>query len=204
MGIYVFIVVEDETIDGDLIIAIYVGSSIKIQVRIRTHKEPKAWLRYRGSLLYRKLRQRKTAYTRVLAAFDTPIERRYLNLLEGLFIIMLGTLDKSMFSNLYVRPSAWSLVEDIRERIGIPWGRDTSGLNMAFPLVQGFFNTGANEMSPCAHCGMMTGSRKDRRMIEGTEEALHIQFTRFCEFSGNPLGRYRYGWCHDFNEWKGR
>lgn len=113
---------------------------------------------------------------------------------------MLGTLEKPSFSNKFVRPCAWSFVEEIRERIGIPWGRDTSGLNLAFPLVQGFYNKGANEISPCAHCGMMPGSLKHRKMMEGTEEALHIQFTRYCDYSGDPLGRYRCLWCHDFNE----
>ncbi|KAJ6128454.1 hypothetical protein N7471_009671 [Penicillium samsonianum] len=116
---------------------------------------------------------RKKAYARVLAAFDTPIEGGYLNLLEGLFIILLGTLEKPMFSHKFVRPCVWSFIEEIRERIDIPWGKDTLGLNLAFPLVQGFFNKGADEMSPCVHCGMMTGSHKHRTMMEGTEESLH-------------------------------
>lgn len=102
-GIYVFIVKEGETEQGDLILAVYVGSSVKIGVRIKVHKRPSRWLIERRSRLYQKLMEGKTAHALVLAAFDTPVQRGYLNLLEGLFMIFLGTLQKPVFSNFYVR-----------------------------------------------------------------------------------------------------
>ena len=110
MGTYVFVVVEDETIEG--IRGIEYKNSGSNQDTQRTGNMVKQY----GVTSARKTSTRKNSV--YLCSGGEEYRTRVSQSSGRLFIIMLETLEKPVFSNRYVRPIAWSFVEEIQGRIG--------------------------------------------------------------------------------------
>ncbi|CDM27210.1 unnamed protein product [Penicillium roqueforti FM164] len=106
-GIYLSVITE--TYQHGNTVSIYVGSSVAIRVRIIRHKSPSLWETHPNSPLYRLLWQGVKAQFRLLASLKSPIERGYLKLFEGVFIVLLGGLQKPQYETEWVKDSAWGL-----------------------------------------------------------------------------------------------
>ncbi|CAG8113524.1 unnamed protein product [Penicillium nalgiovense] len=90
--IYLGFIVEAEHDDGTITLALYVESSICIKIRVQVHQTPYTWDRHKGSQFYQRLKKGAKVELRVLAAFNSSIERGYLNLPEAIFMFLFGTL----------------------------------------------------------------------------------------------------------------
>lgn len=122
------------------------------------------------------------ANIRKLAAFDaSDIPVGYIRLLEGIFVIMLGTFGfPGRYGKWNPKPS-YDLVEGVRSSLCLPpvsW----IGMNCASPLYQGFSASNAGP-SECANpnCTEMTYPRGHR--LSGRRRRHFYE-------QGNPLGSY--------------
>ncbi|KAJ6184073.1 hypothetical protein N7519_005374 [Penicillium mononematosum] len=105
-GIYLGFIIEAEHDDGTVTLTLYVGSSICVR---DAHK---------GSQFYRRLKKGAKVEFRVLAAFNSSIERGYLNLLEAIFIFLFGTLRKPTYESEFIKQSTWKLYEMLQGATG--------------------------------------------------------------------------------------
>ncbi|KAJ9395321.1 hypothetical protein DTO282F9_7777 [Paecilomyces variotii] len=175
----------------------YVGSALNLKKRISTHKLiaekysvsdlPDS---YKRSLHYTQVcREGIEVNFRRLAAFEYPVQRGYLLLLEGVFMILFNTYRHPGYTSKWATGSSYDMVNKVRESLDIP-ALSWSGMNAAWPLRQGFFNESAKLPSMCCNpaCTQMTYPLS--AFPEGEK--------RYCRQTGepgNPLGPYLCGVC---------
>ncbi|KAF4239149.1 hypothetical protein CNMCM6805_006521 [Aspergillus fumigatiaffinis] len=146
----------------------YVGSSKCLAQRVskhlsiaQNHSLDSLPQNSKRSLHYRQIcRDGAQSDFKLLVAFDQPVEEGYLHLVEGIFMVLLGTYRESLDLPL------------------ISW----RGMNAAWPLYQGFYNRAARSPSECSNpdCDMMTFPRhlrpddapKSRRQHSNPEDPL--------------------------------
>lgn len=174
----------------------YIGSTRCFQDRIGAHLSIASrysvreltGTEYEKSFHYRQIaRDGVVSNFRCLAAFEIPLEKGYLLLLESIFMILFGTYKHPGYTSHWATGAPYDLTEKIRSSLNIvdiTW----HGMNAAFPLVQGFVNRRAHTPSPCANpnCGRMT---YPRNLITEGERRVN----RKCVDCWYPLGSYYCG-----------
>lgn len=150
---------------------------------------------YKSSLHYRQIcREGVQSNFRMIAAFDRPMERGYLNLLEGIFIILFKTYNYPSYYSNWAPPSSYDLVKEIRTSLdvsNVSW----MGKNASWPVFQGFYNNGVYSSSPCCNptCKQMTFPIAETKRIKRRSRSLADP--------GNPLGGgYLCGICGRYSE----
>lgn len=181
----------------------YVGSTRCLKKRISDHlgmaeRYSVAELpeKVRRSFHYRQIcRDEVHSEFRLLASFDPSIESGYLLLLEGIFMILLGTYKHPGYTSVYATQASYDLTESIREHLNLP-KIDWRGMNAAWPLRQGFYNRIARTENACwnSACDRMTyppSKRPDGAPI----------YHRRSGNPGDPLGGYLCGICARYRDW---
>jgi hypothetical protein len=191
-GIYLGFVVEEEHADGTVTSALYVGSSVCVRARVRNHQSPITWKEHPNSRLYQKLKKGSQVKFCVLAVFDCPIERGYLNLFKAIFMFLFGALRCPAHESRYVKKITWELYMSMQKALAYDRKCPVIGLNWAWPLLQGFYNRGSKTSSPCAssNCPAITASKQmpmDDLFFADEHFACH---RRFLDDPSNPLGSY--------------
>ncbi|CAI7657959.1 unnamed protein product [Penicillium glandicola] len=193
-GIYLGFIVEAKHDDGTVTLALYVGSSIFIKIRVSDHQREHTWNQHKGSRLYQKLKNGAEIRFCVLAAFNSPIERGYLNLLEGIFIFLFGALLKPPFESDFVKLSTWELYETLQATLGYcpPFNGQIVGLNLAWPLIQDFSNAGCGRRSKCINpqCMIITLPRNEPEETQPLADGMFVSQDRILSDPGDPLGYY--------------
>jgi hypothetical protein len=180
----------------------YVGSSKCLAQRVsrhlsiaQNHSLDSLPQNSKRSLHYRQIcRDGAQSDFRLLVAFNQPVEEGYLHLVEGIFMVLLGTYRYQGYTHRYATRATYELTDRIRESLDLPlisW----RGMNAAWPLYQGFYNRAARSPSECSNpdCDMMTFPRhlrpddapKSRRQHSNPEDPLGPYVCGCC-------GNYRY------------
>jgi hypothetical protein len=114
--------------------------------------------KYRRSLHYNDIcRPRVKNNFRVLSVFREPAQRGYLNLLEGVNMIIFGTYNDLGRYHKFASKASYDLVRTVHSFLELPeviW----RGLNAAWAFYQGLPAKSVEEASPCTNkaCGRMT------------------------------------------------
>ncbi|KAK2756825.1 hypothetical protein FQN54_005271 [Arachnomyces sp. PD_36] len=127
----------------------------------------------------------------VLAAFNQPVPRGYLCILETVFMILLKTYSRITFITRHACKESYDIVEIIQASqmlSSVSWG----GMNAAWPLSQGFVNGTARARFACKNpaCDKMT-------YLTAETAALKIARRRLAD-SEDPLGAYLCGTCGEY------
>jgi hypothetical protein len=192
-GIYLGLAIQ--VVNGvRTIVNIYVGSAGRsIVKRVKQHQRiiQKRHLSTKDarSALYRESRQTDVKFDfRVFAEFSSPIPDGYLKLLEGDATILFNSVQRPSPNSIsrWISMPACTLISELRGFLDlptVPW----AGLNLAWPLKQGFINTNAKIESPCVNpaCARPTFPPS---MKLGNR---HLTDNR------NPLGNYICSSCHN-------
>jgi hypothetical protein len=117
--------------------AAYVGCSVNILKRMKQHKRECKKTEPSKSHLYSHLQKQGGAYNdRVLARFAPPLAKRmHLELVEGIFTIWLGTLNKPNKDSWKVTVAGYNLAKRIREEVDLGEAPNWKLLNSAFQLT---------------------------------------------------------------------
>ncbi|KAH7371380.1 hypothetical protein BKA66DRAFT_444092 [Pyrenochaeta sp. MPI-SDFR-AT-0127] len=179
----------------------YVGSTTELKRRIIEHLAvssrytvdslPK---RHARSLHYRTTcRDDVVCNFRMLAQFKRPIHKGYLILLEGIFMVLLGSYNCPGYYAKYATQSSYKLVKDIRAQLDIP-ATPWRGLNAAWPLRQGFTSRGPRTPSQCCNAACMMMTYPPHMMPDGPKHP------RALANAWNPLGGYLCRRCESYRE----
>ncbi|KAH8705936.1 hypothetical protein BGW36DRAFT_19979 [Talaromyces proteolyticus] len=143
----------------------YIGSTQCLDTRADQHQRlakkevndlPKS---HKRSLHYNQIcREGVKSHFRALAVFEQPVAKGYLNLLEGIFMILFQTYRYRRYHE-HAPKASFDLFDEISGVVKIPSSACTwRGLNGAWPLRQGFFHPSWKKSLSChnAACSRMT------------------------------------------------
>ncbi|ATZ55885.1 hypothetical protein BCIN_12g04350 [Botrytis cinerea B05.10] len=175
----------------------YVGSSKRISDRVGRHSSFSERFdlkslpeRERSAHYLHMCKDTVTSNYHVWAKFDFAVAEGYLHLLEGIFMIILGTYQdpKTSYHN-WNNKKSYDFVAQSRSSAGWP-AVQWKGLNRAFVLYQGFQKGSTNKPSPCCNpvCGFTAyprGYGEMKRYAYNSEDPLG-------GFLCNGCGGYRF------------
>ncbi|KAJ6095115.1 hypothetical protein N7467_002628 [Penicillium canescens] len=161
----------------------YVGCGNDISGHVPNHTLPSVWKRQQLVRLYQRLSQGDEVQFGTLVAFESLVKRVYLELIEGIFMFFLGTLQAPKVDFFSRKISTWQLYSKMVSKVDLPWRVNVGDLlNGSWPLATPTVFPEFPEFAPC--------SNPDCENITRLGYSLSSPEKRHYRVTGDPFSGY--------------